>query len=262
VRSLIANKLTTIWKEAGEACLDDTGKSQSLGIETRQQIYLLRHYPVLLHEYYLMARLAIQEKWLVPPWRLFSFKCGSATDYEAFYAAASEENIDSFTYTGIDDEIWGSQSGVPPNKLKVIWAPPANLPGGELADINLMVFPKSLKDFSSHEFGAISQHLQKGNMTRKRICMAFSASHPEQPEFELNRFHSLLEQVSRWQKYRICKEQTIHFQAGSACKYADDRFEYPQRILKKLRERKPASSFWPVERLEQAFIKAVFLEAR
>jgi hypothetical protein len=262
VRSLIANKLTTIWKEFGENCLDSPVKPGSKGNAARQQIHLLQHYPVLLHEYYVMASLILDSKWIVPPWKLFSFKCGRAIDYDAFYAAACEKDIDRFTYTGIDEEIWGGQSGVPPNKIKLIRSTPSDLPGGELDEISLMVFPKSLKSYTSRDFEAISQQLQRADMKRKRICMAFSASDPENPDYELNRFHSLLEQAARWQKYRICQEKTIHIQAETACQYADDRFEYPQKILTKMREKSVPSTIWPVERLEQAYIKAVFLEAR
>lgn len=262
VRTLIANKLTTIWKEIGESCLDSPGKPGSKENTARQQIYLLQHFPVHLHEYYLLASLIIKSNWLAPPWKLFSFNCGSAIDYDAFYAAACEQDIVVFTYTGIGEEFWGGQSEVPPNKLKMIWSPPSGLRGGELDEISLIMFPKSLKSFTSRDFEAISQQLQRADMKRNRLCMAFSASDPESPEYELNRFHSLLEQAARWQKYRICQEETVHIQTETAFEYADGRFEYPQKILAKMREKKVPSSIWPVERLEHAYMKAVFLEAR
>lgn len=262
VRSLIANKLATIWMEIGESSFDCPLKSGSGGNTVWQQIYLLGHYPVLLHEYYLMSRLILDSKWILPPWKLFSFKCGSAIEYDAFYAAACEKEIGSFTYTGIDEEVWSGRSEVPPNKLKLIRSPPSGLQVGELDEISLIIFPKSLKSFTGRDFEAISQQLQRAVMKRKRICMAFSASDPEKPDYELNRFHSLLEQAVRWQKYRICQEQTIHIQAETAFRYADDRFEYPPKILMKMRDREGLSSLCPVERLEQAFMRAVFLEAR
>ncbi|MGD6858273.1 hypothetical protein [Bacillus infantis] len=262
MRSLIANKLAAIWKEIGESCLDSPVKHGSKVDAVRQQIYLLQHYPVLLHEYYLMSSLILESKWIVPPWKLISFKCGSAIDYDAFYAAACEQDIDIFTYTGIDEEIWCGQSEVPPNKLKLVRSAASDLPGGELDEVSLIVFPKSLKSFTSRDFEAISQQLQRTDMKRKRLCMAFSASDPESPEYELNRFHSLLEQAARWQKYRICKEETVHIQTETAFEYADGRFEYPQKILAKMREKRVPSSIWPVERLEHAYMKAVFLEAR
>jgi hypothetical protein len=210
MRALIANKLTYIWNEVRRELENNKGSTAENSL-LEQRLYILKHYPTYLSEYYFLLKEIVSASFLKEPYELLSFSSKCAIDYDAFFANASEENISCFHYTGVEADLWGDHNGVPPNHLTWVWSHLKELTSLEFDNKNLILLPKSLKHLSYQDFEALKKLIQMGKLDRRRICIAFSADDPLSPDFELNRLNAITQTIERWHKYKTVKESVVSF---------------------------------------------------
>ncbi|MDZ5473821.1 hypothetical protein SM124_19050 [Bacillus sp. 31A1R] len=263
MRSLIANKLTYIWGEI-EKYLEQEDKRNAKIISdelVKQRLFLLKNYPAYLYEYYLLAKATLEPSLLVEPLNIISFRSGSGIDYDAYYGALDEEHISSFSYTGIEPDLWPDQSGAPPNYLSWVWGEMNDLSQLSLNDSNVLIFPKSLKKLTYQETDALKRMIQVSKMEREIICIAFSAEEGMKPEFERNKFYSFVHTIMKWQKYQFLDKSTIERDSlYNYYKARDGRFDYPSRLIHFLRSNSVTKKWLPEVEGNKVYSEVIFLK--
>lgn len=132
-----------------------------------REYYLLRYFYAYLAEYSQIYRSMIGKNYLTPPLSVASIGCGAGIDYYALRFVVPPSFKD-FTYQGFDLIDWG----FPENNSRTVFLQ-ANISELNLENINVLIFPKSLSEFSDKDFEAFLVNLNPRKF-QDHICIVSS----------------------------------------------------------------------------------------
>ena len=149
-----------------------------------QQLYLLRYFPAHLVEYYLIYKKVIILNFLAD-FKVFSLGCGANVDFYGLYYALQHHGTAAqtadFSYHGLDKTDW---------QYKEEWAvgnynfckTDINLwKRLDADDYNVIIFSKSIGEFSNKEFEHFQTILLNSNFTEDKLVLISSIRQQHSP---------------------------------------------------------------------------------
>lgn len=212
------------------------------------QLYLLRYAYAYLFEYkYLFQKIIPPQKALqaLKPIKLkiLSVGCGAFLDYWGAALASNAVNPSCvIKYTGIDPVDWKykinprQRDSIQFEKKNFCNFLKATVESGKELDVNVLVFPKSIGEFSSDEFREICALLKRCKFKCKRIVLVFSYRDcTSQRSFDMNRVAMI---VDSFKNHRSISFAVSNFDRGQCNKIKsmgiramDSDFIYPDKII-------------------------------
>lgn len=152
------------------------GNCPDYGDKFIQQYYMLRYFPAYLAEYFLMFKKLFKYKFLNSSLRVLSLGCGCGIDYWGLYFAAQSKGVslDDMVYSGIDIIKWNYRHNFDHHNVRFFKKDISTISKLNRRDYNVIVFPKSIGEFSDDVFGNIEQILANSQFKRQRICVLCS----------------------------------------------------------------------------------------
>lgn len=192
-----------------------------------QQLYLLRYYPAYLAEYVYLYKEALKTCNL-KNLSVLSIGCGNSVDYDAAVIVHNDD-ISKISYLGVDLIDWGykNSNGNPKfittiADIKDFDLPPKN-------DFNVIIFPKSLSEFSEESFKGLLQNISHSEFTEEKILL-ISSSMDKGFAYDESRYKRvmqvLIEKGYENKKYNSTREVKNKGWIG----YLVDGFHYPDDI--------------------------------
>jgi len=132
-----------------------------------REYYLLRYFYAYFTEYYHIYRSMIRENHLKAPLSVASIGCGAGIDYYSLNFAVPH-SLENFTYQGFDLIDWGFRG----NNLQTDFLQ-TNISDISLQNINVLMFPKSLSEFSEDDFNTFVDNLSPQKF-QDTICIVSS----------------------------------------------------------------------------------------
>ena len=137
-----------------------------------QQYYMLRYFPAYLAEYYLMYKHMLQERFLGESLKVISIGSGCGIDCWGLYFAICDSGGDPkrVNYTGIDIVKWKYQEILHIDNSYFINKDITEWTKLDENDYNVIVFPKSIGEFSDKDFNIVCDIFVNTDFSEKRIC--------------------------------------------------------------------------------------------
>lgn len=161
--------------------------------------YLLRYFYGYFAEYYFIFSLLFEQFQLCEPISIASIGCGAGIDYYALKALKWNATINYYGYDIID---WGFRNR---NASFVL----INIADVQLQDINIIMFPKSLSEFSQTDFDSFVNNLDPHS-----LCYPFcviSSMMDKGGEYDIDRIKLLERKIcNAGYKSHIDSSKTFH----------------------------------------------------
>ncbi len=155
--------------------------------EILQQYYLLKYLPAYFAEYYYIYLKVIDSNFLVNNFNILSIGCGSGIDLWSIHYAIKNLKCDKkIRYTGLDIiewEYWDDCS----EESYFIEQDVNDLIRLDENKYNIIVFPKSIGEFSLNSFNSLKEAINNTDFTSERIILIVS--------MRIKRVYSDLERV-------------------------------------------------------------------
>ena len=145
-----------------------------------QRYYLLRFFPAYLAEYYLMYDKLFSIEFLSPPFNVLSIGAGCFVDYYGLHFAKEvRKDYSLIDYTGIDSIDWHYKGKIIKQdrarflhyNISELYAFAKHLPDTKH---NIIVFPKSIGEFTPVEFGCLKSLFKESNLEKSKMCLMSS----------------------------------------------------------------------------------------
>lgn len=211
--------------------------------EILQQYYLLKYLPAYFAEYYYIYLKVIDSNFLVNNFNILSIGCGSGIDLWSIHYAIKNLKCDKkIRYTGLDIiewEYWDDCS----EESYFIEQDVNDLIRLDENKYNIIVFPKSIGEFSLNSFNSLKEAINNTDFTSERIILIVS--------MRIKRVYSDLERVKnivsifedlgyivkerKWTKFKkkeIKKDITFNYKIKDII----PDLEYPKYIEKSMSE--------------------------
>ncbi len=214
-----------------------------------QQLYFLRYFPASLVEYYLISRKLISYNFL-SHYKMFSLGCGANIDYYGFYYAlrdhAPAEQAGTFSYTGLDKTDWRYKEDLGRRQYCYINGDISLWNSLDAADYNVIIFPKSIGEFSNQVFDHVKTMLSHSNFTERNIVLISSVRQQHSPT-DMYRFEIIANLLRKNFGYTNLDNSTTYYHVrdtgtGFGLSKCCDAFYYPDTIkhfLEKLQSQCP-----------------------
>lgn len=153
------------------------GNTPDYSQEFVQQYYMLRFFPAYLFEYYYVYRKIFAEKLVDPPLNVLSIGCGCGVDYFGLDQALRLHPMyaPDIRYTGIDVVRWKYTDKL--GRDGSVFFLNQDITQWDKLDetsYNVIMFPKSIGEFSHPVFTHIKTMLQNSTFEQDRVCLACS----------------------------------------------------------------------------------------
>lgn len=199
-----------------------------------RQYYLLKYLPAYFVEYYDIYRQAIKLDFINEGFNILSIGCGCGIDLWGCHFATKDREDIKIRYTGLDcidwdyfdtceEEAYFIQNGI--GQLKCL----------DEDEYNVIIFPKSISEFSEDDFKILKKSFENTNFIKKKILLIASIRSSE-AESDGNRIKELVD-IFKKKKYSILDDPgsyTHYSKKNNGCNYriSDiiDDFQYPEDI--------------------------------
>lgn len=142
--------------------------------EIIQQYYLLRYIPAYLVEYYKIYEDALNKEFLDDKLNVLSVGCGAGIDLvAAHYVMKSSKNNIKLRYTGLDIVNWNYWEDCD-EEAYFIKDNICNLSKLDEEEYNVIIFPKSIGEFSVDEFNNLKSCISNTNFISDKIMIIAS----------------------------------------------------------------------------------------
>lgn len=139
-----------------------------------QQYYLLRYFPAYLAEYYEIYSDVIRTNFLGNEFNILSIGCGSAIDLYGVHYAVEDSNYDiEIKYTGLDIIEWDYWYECH-EEAYFIHDDIGNLYEFNEDMYNIIIFPKSIGEFSESDFEKLKECIRNSRFINDRIVFIAS----------------------------------------------------------------------------------------
>ncbi|TET32849.1 MAG: hypothetical protein E3J72_18640 [Planctomycetota bacterium] len=210
--------------------------------ELIQQYYMLRFFPAYLAEYYLIYRKLFRKRFIRSPLNIFSIGVGCGIDYYGLhFAAKDDENnrLKNMEYTGIDQVDWLYWNDFGRKNIHYIVKDITKWSKLDEDSYNIIIFPKSIGEFSNKTFTHIKNIFRNSTFSAKRIYFLCSLMDVEYAKgVDIGRLSSLVDIMKRKHGFS-CQDDPEKFwrlkkDAGiiTVC----NGFMYPDDIIDELRK--------------------------
>ena len=199
-----------------------------------QQFYLLRYFPAYLVEYYDIYNTIRDEKFISTPYDVLSIGAGCGLDYFGLNYALQGEGLsvsDYVYYTGIDQIDWGYRDTLDNTDCHFI-----NRDINELscldADYNIIIFPKSIGEFTKAGFTRLEKIFRVSDFRTDRLVL-ISSLRELNANTDVNRLTSIatiLEEIHGF-KCLDDKKAYTHYRENAGLRTYFSDFIYPDEIL-------------------------------
>ncbi len=202
-----------------------------------QQLYFLRYFPASLVEYYLISRKLINFNFLTH-FKMFSLGCGANIDYYGFYYAlrdhAAAEHAENFSYTGLDKTDWCYKEDLGRCQYSYINGDISLWQSLDADDYNVIIFPKSIGEFSNRVFNHVQKILLHSNFTEKNIVLISSVREQHSPT-DMYRFEIIANILRKNFGYTNLDNCTTYYHirdagTGFGLSRCCDSFYYPDEV--------------------------------
>ncbi|MCT8138404.1 hypothetical protein H1D32_11980 [Anaerobacillus sp. CMMVII] len=192
-----------------------------------QQLYLLRHLPNDLFEYYHIYKQVIEQKHIDTPYHIFSLGAGSGIDYYGVELALKDvgKSVREYVYyTGIEETDWRYRHPLNNPDCRFLSGDLSKINREKLADANIIMFPKSMARYSESAYEELLQFLKKISFTESNLYL-ISSLNDLGDELEEVRFARLLDIFVAEQGYIDLDHETNYDTGGNKVS-----FDYPNHI--------------------------------
>ncbi|MFC1588032.1 hypothetical protein ACFL54_06970 [Planctomycetota bacterium] len=199
-----------------------------------QPYYLLRYFPAYLAEYYLMYKKMLRSLFLKnQQLKVLSIGCGSGIDLWGLYFAIKNKHLnpdEKIDYTGVDLVNWRYFDNM---ELEDVYFYQKNIADWEEMDednYNVIVFPKSIGEFSVPDFASLCKMFENTTFSEDRICVLCSLMELGRGS-DMNRCKKIANILTKKHGYS-CLDDTSkywHYKEAGIRKYCWD-FVYPDNI--------------------------------
>lgn len=137
-----------------------------------QQLYLLRYFPAYLIEYYDIYKTIISLSF-IDRYNVLSIGSGCGIDYYALYFALNQ-NHDLICYTGIDICDWNYRDSLGNDEFYFENIDINNWAEFDWDGYNVIIFPKSIGEFSNDTFNALLKVIKKSQFKSNKLILVSS----------------------------------------------------------------------------------------
>jgi hypothetical protein len=139
-----------------------------------QQYYILKYFPAYLAEYRVIYERIFSFNFLGTPLKVLSIGTGCGTDLYGLHFAATKSQLQGLIYTGIDCIKWQYQNQMGHNGVRFIQADIQSWSALDRDDYNIIIFPKSISEFSEKCFSYIKSLFEKTSFAANKIVLICS----------------------------------------------------------------------------------------
>ena len=169
---------------------------------THQQFYLLKYFPAYLVEYYKIYSQIIEQKFLEIPWNVLSIGFGCGIDYYGLYFAVKGKRLNfnnSVIYSGVDIIDWNYKDTLGNKHTRFLVQDISDWHHLD-SKYNVIIFPKSIGEFSHTTFGRLEKILKESSFDNKKICL-INSLREQRINFDIERFRRLSEILTKVHGY-------------------------------------------------------------
>lgn len=199
-----------------------------------RQYYLLKYLPAYFVEYYDIYRQAVKLDFINEDFNILSIGCGCGIDLWGCHFVIKDMEHIKLRYTGLDCIDWdyfdtcGEEAYFIQNSI------------GELKALdedkyNLIIFPKSIGEFSKEDYEVLKKSFENTNFTKKKILLIASIRSSE-AESDISRLKELVD-IFKKKGYSILDDPesyTQYSKKNNGCDYRISdiipNFQYPEDI--------------------------------
>lgn len=198
-----------------------------------QQHYLLRFFPAYLFEYKEIYSHIIKDNHIDTPFNILSLGAGCGLDYYGLELALRDvnKNVAEYVYyTGIDKIDWLYRDTLENNDCEFINCDITEATSLAREDYNIIIFPKSIGEFSGEGFNNIIECFKQSSFTEECICLV-SSMRDTQHHIDSDRFKQLLNVFTTHKNYqRLDLDIDYFYFSNNAIITLDQNFVYPDEI--------------------------------
>lgn len=195
-----------------------------------QQYYMLRYFPAYLAEYYLIYDQLLEFDFLDEPPNVLSIGAGCGLDFWGLHFAAKKYGR-QVRYTGIDVVKWEQWDSLESDSAWMIAKDIATWTEFDEPDYNVVIFPKSIGEFSTSLFEHIKNVFNSTAFTKDKICLICSLR-DKRSATDVGRFAALAKTIEDVHGYTCIEPHNQYYYydenvyIGKEC----EGFDYPDDV--------------------------------
>jgi len=196
-----------------------------------QMLFLLRYLPAYMVEYYNIYKQVIDKDFLYN-FDVLSIGAGCGTDYWGLHYAVKDSlrTIDT-SYIGVDPVDWKYRENLGNSKCRFIYSDINNYRGLKDNFFNVIIFPKSIGEFSELDFGVLKNIFKNMKFLSGRLVMISTARKTRKNE-DIQRIEELKDIIIKNSFLKLenveCYDSNTNNKLENYCRY----FYYPEQIKK------------------------------
>ncbi len=199
-----------------------------------QQYYLLRFFPAYLAEYYLMYKNLKSQKFLGKDLNVLSIGCGCGLDLWGLYLAFRHQlkkKAVAVRYTGVDIIDWRYWDTVALDEVYFANEDISTWKKLDEESYNIIVFPKSINEFSNESFDRICAAIANTKFTQGRV-VAMCSLMVKGKEIDSQRFRRIANLLQKDHDYECMDELDEYWMVkkDQGIRAICPEFVYPQEI--------------------------------
>lgn len=209
-----------------------------------QRLYLLRYFPAYLSEYYIMYKDLLKSGFIEDNnFNIISLGCGSGIDCYSMMIALTKRGLNPseyMRYTGIDYIPWLYFPIINSSTDNYIWRLQYNLGSMEQLDeenYNVIVFPKSIGEFSADVYDNLLHIMENTNFTHNRLACLCSFRDSKK-DADISRFEKVIQKIIDRHGYTALDERNMYTHYVQKDEYwhniCPEVFEQPEEIVQYL----------------------------
>jgi hypothetical protein len=211
------------------------GNIPDYSIPAVQQFYLLKYFPAYLVEYYTIYNKILKLKFIKDNLNVLSIGTGCGVDYCGLEFALREHGMNASShafYTGVDIIRWKYRDKFDNEDCHFLLKDITDWDKLDEEDYNVVIFPKSIGEFSQEQFLKIISTFENTKFASDRIIL-ISSVREQSDSFDIPRLARIISVFEDSQKY-VCLDErdtcTKFVENVGLRKYFPD-FVFPQDIL-------------------------------
>lgn len=198
-----------------------------------QQHYLLRYFPAYLFEYKQIYSQILENNYIDLPFKVLSVGTGCGLDYYGLELALKDFNmsvVENVYYTGVDKVDWLYRDTLENDNCEFINLDITEENSLPRDDANIIIFPKSIGEFSHEGFQNVLECFRETSFTEERICIV-SSMRDTYFQMDMARFQRIIELLTKQKNYRTIDSDVDYCQYyNDAITTIDQNFIYPDEI--------------------------------
>lgn len=209
------------------------GNIPDYNLEYMQQLYLLRYFPAYLIEYYDIYKNIINLSF-IDRYSVLSIGSGCGIDYYALYFALNQ-NHDLICYTGVDSCDWNYRDSLGNHEYYFENIDINNWTKFDWDGYNVIIFPKSIGEFSNDTFNALLKAIEKSRFKSNRLILV-SSLRSSRVDDDGERLTRIINVFENHHEYNCMddKNNYIHYRQNVRLDEYFPQFHYPNHILESI----------------------------